>query len=221
MKKIKSFILFVALCGFLYVAVGQIWFNHISSVERTVVRGKSDVIMVLMGEVNHDFTDIGAQTIRRLNYAHQLMLAGKADYILCVGGLRVARNFSGARVMKDYLVRKGIDADKVFVEPKSYDTKTNMRFASEILRGQNWTSAIIVSSPLHINRIRKIQELDFLKGIDIQFASFMYSQAVPKMSILDRIRHVHYEWMSYGVSALPDPIYQKIVRHIREQDKNE
>lgn len=216
-RRIRKILLLIVLFICLYPIVLFGWFVAVTDSDHYDVRDQADAVVILMGEVNDEFTDIGRQTIRRVNHGYELYRSGQVDKILCVGGSRPSRSFSGAALMKQRLVNKGVPASDIFLEPKSYDTRTNMQFASEIARQQGWTSVIIVSSPLHLYRIQRMPALGHWMEIEIYLSGFRYEQAVPSITWIEKIRHAHYEWMSYAVNALPDHLYQKLVRHLREQ----
>jgi len=217
MKKLKIIIITLVVIFGMDIVASFVWFMNVTATEKTEYLEKADIGIILMGDVNESFTDIGPQTRQRLDHALKLHQEGYLDLFLCVGGHRPNRGFSGAQKMKDYLVSQGIKAEQVFLEPHSYDTKTNLRYMAPILRNNKWSSVIMISSPLHIHRIKKIREKIYLQNRIVQWAPHPYSEPGTKFNRVDAWKRVHYEWISYAVGLLPYPVYSRIVTYVREQ----
>ncbi len=217
-RRVAKVLLVLAAVGCAYVLMLWIWFGSVTPKVPYEFQTTADAVVILMGEVNAEFTDLGRQTIRRVNHGYDLYQSGRVAKILCVGGSRPSRSFSGAALMQQRLINKGVPAADIVLEPKSYDTRLNMRFAAEIAHEHQWQSVVIVSSPLHVYRIQRMPALRHWQDIQLHFSAFRYDQANPSITMVEKLRHAHYEWMSYLVYALPDSMYQRIVRGLREQD---
>ena len=75
-----------------------------------------------------------------------------------------------ARLMKEFLVSKGVDESKVHLEEKSMDTISNAYFAkTEYFLNKEDSEAIIISSNYHIPRVKYIFEKTFGDSFNLEF----------------------------------------------------
>lgn len=83
-------------------------------------------------------------------------LQGKDDVRIVVsGGQGPDEPTTEAQAMRDYLVKNGIDEDRILLEDKSHNTHQNMVFSFELLKEQGIDPAqpyIIVSNGFHLSR---------------------------------------------------------------------
>ena len=67
--------------------------------------------------------------------------------------------------MYDNLIKRGISADRLFIEDRSTDTKENLQFSSEIIKKNNLGSNIaIITDGFHQERAKIIADQIGLKG---------------------------------------------------------
>ena len=88
----------------------------------------------------------------RLNHAVTLYDAGYSEVILLTGGYSPGNEHSDAWIAGQYLMELGIPKDAILLEEKSTITQENLQFAREIMDSQEYSTAIIVSDPLHMKR---------------------------------------------------------------------
>jgi uncharacterized SAM-binding protein YcdF (DUF218 family) len=100
----------------------------------------------------------------RLDHALELWERGLAPRILTTGGSGGDPVFTEGEVGRDYLVRKGVPAEAILVEPEGESTAHSTAAAAEIMRKLNLRSAIVVSDGYHIYRVKKMLEF---RGIDV------------------------------------------------------
>ena len=75
-----------------------------------------------------------------------------------------------ARLMKEFLVSKGVDEDRIHLEEKSMDTISNAYFAkTEYFLNRNELKAVVVSSNYHIPRVKYIFEKTFGDSFNLEF----------------------------------------------------
>ena len=81
---------------------------------------------------------------RRLDTAYELL--EKAPELRCVvsGGQGPDEEVSEASVMKDYLVEKGIDSDRIYIEDQSFDTQQNLDNAKQVIQQNGLSEEVIV-----------------------------------------------------------------------------
>ena len=88
----------------------------------------------------------------RLHHAVTLYEAGYSEVILLTGGYSPGNEHSDAWIAGQYLMELGIPKDAILLEEKSTITQENLQFAREIMDSQEYSTAIIVSDPLHMKR---------------------------------------------------------------------
>jgi len=172
-----------------------------------------DAAIVLFGGFSKN-DGINNETMRRLNYAIQLYQKNRIKYILCVGGARPSKNLYGAELMKEFVIQHGVPKNEVFSERKSYDTITNLQEAVNMMTRYNWNSAFLISSPLHLFRIKNIFEIP--AEFDIKFLP--YDNTIkPDINLGEILIQTHYEYVAFiFVIILPDSMYNSIVKFLRK-----
>ncbi len=198
--------------------IATVWLSRVLILARDYELYPADVGIVLMGDSADRHTALGKQTHQRLNHALELYRQGYFKEFLCVGGARPTRNYSGARLMRRYLIKQGVPEDKIVLEEKSYDTLTNLSFTEEILRVKRVQRVILVSSPLHLHRIEALGDTRFLLGRFAFFAPHPFFGADPPYNLWEMWKAIHYEWVAFAVRRLPPRWYEPLVRHLREQE---
>ena len=88
----------------------------------------------------------------RLHHAVTLYEAGYSEVILLTGGYSPGNEHSDAWIAGQYLMELGIPKDAILLEEKSTITQENLQYAKEIMDSQEYSTAIIVSDPLHMKR---------------------------------------------------------------------
>ena len=110
----------------------------------------SDVAVVLGNRVERS----GVPSIHlrvRLDRAFELYENGTVSYIIVSGGLG-REGHEEADVMRQYLLQRGVPAEKIFTDRDGYDTYESARSAKSIMDAQGFTSAVIVSHYFHLPR---------------------------------------------------------------------
>ncbi|MGL4790294.1 MAG: YdcF family protein, partial [Anaerotignaceae bacterium] len=90
----------------------------------------------------------------RLDVAYEYLVENSESIAVVSGGQGDNEEIPEATAMKRYLVRKGIDADRIIEEDKSTRTVENFQFSKEILDGifQEEYSVVYVTNGFHIFR---------------------------------------------------------------------
>lgn len=110
----------------------------------------SDVILVLGRRLQNDRPTHVFEA--RLDHAARLLNEGKAPRIVIAGGLTGKASITEAEVGRERLLKQGIQPEKILVEDRSQHTLENLFNLRETLRGENWSTLILVSDPLHLAR---------------------------------------------------------------------
>ena len=101
----------------------------------------------------------------RLHHAVTLYENGYSDVILLTGGYSPGNAYSDAAIAGQYLMELGIPEDAILLEEKSTITQENLEYAKEIMDLHDFSTAIIISDPLHMKRsmmMAKDYEIDAL-----------------------------------------------------------
>lgn len=110
----------------------------------------ADVIIVLgAGATDRGVSPVFAE---RINHAVNLYNEGYAEYIIMTGGYGAGNVNSDAQIAKLYAVECGVPGYRILLEDKSKITQENIENSKIIMEEKGFSSAIIVSDPLHMKR---------------------------------------------------------------------
>jgi uncharacterized SAM-binding protein YcdF (DUF218 family) len=147
---IVGLLLLAAVLTFLYIS----WrINHTGT--RDLAK-RADAIVILGARVEPDGQPGPDLRVRTL-HAVTLFQRGLAPYVICTGGYRDDR-LSAASVACRLAVSQGVPADKIIVADGSMTTREDAISASELMLGRGWSTAVVVSHPLHLERARLLFE---------------------------------------------------------------
>lgn len=124
-----------------------------------------DYIIVLGALVYDDRPSIVLQY--RLDKAYQYLKENKNTKCIVSGGQGKNEKYSEAKIMSDYLIKKGIKKERIILEDKSTTTKENLQYSSKYFEKNNNTIGIVTNN-FHLFRatyIAKKLELKNLYGI--------------------------------------------------------
>ncbi|MFH1505475.1 MAG: YdcF family protein, partial [archaeon] len=103
--------------------------------------------------------------------AVELYTQGRAKKIIFTGGFKTNKKISEARFMADITLKHGIPKKDIILEEKANDTIENAKYCKAILDKKGLKTAIVVSSPHHMvrvkyifNKIMKDKSLEFEKS---------------------------------------------------------
>ncbi|BAT33805.1 YdcF family protein [Escherichia albertii] len=94
----------------------------------------------------------------RLDHAIWLYQQGFVKALVLTGGYSDGASVSDAAVAKNYVQGKGVPGNAVYIEEHSKITRENIRYAKVILEQQHWQTALLVSDPLHMLRLKTIAQ---------------------------------------------------------------
>lgn len=90
----------------------------------------------------------------RLDHALELYRRGVADTLIMTGGTGPGDTVSEAAVAKRYAARHGVPAGAVLVEERGMSSLESMRAVSALMERHGIRSAVLVSDPFHMLRLR-------------------------------------------------------------------
>jgi len=134
-------------------------------VNRTGVRDlaqPADVIVVLGAQVAPDGQP-GPDLFVRTLHAVELWHRGLAPYLICTGGYRGDR-LSAASVARELAIAQGVPSERVLIADGSMTTREDAASARGLMLTHGWGTAILVSHPLHLERVRILFEAEGLTG---------------------------------------------------------
>ena len=132
-------------------AIVYIWLgNEMDKAAKEKANGTNDYVIILGAKVKPG-------GVPSLSLKYRLDVA--ADYLkqyphvtaIVSGGQGTDEDQTEASVMYDYLVRAGIDAERILIEDKSTSTYENIKFSKQLLP-ENTTNITIVSNDFHLKR---------------------------------------------------------------------
>lgn len=106
---------------------------------------KSSKLIVVLGCKLHGSTP-SEMLYRRLEAAEQYLKDNKDAICITSGGQGSDEDIPEGVAMKDYLVSKGIDEKRIFIEDKSKNTYENIKFSKEILDKVSPTNEIAIAT---------------------------------------------------------------------------
>ena len=113
-----------------------------------------DYIVVLGSQVKPSGPAV--VTRLRLDKAYEYASENPETLIIVSGGQGSNEPASEASVMKDYLVARGIDENRILMEDQSTNTSENLRYCSSLYEDLSGSSVGIVTSNFHIFRALSI-----------------------------------------------------------------
>ena len=147
-----------------------------------------------------EWNGLSPESYRRVSYAFGLYRAGFSRQLVCVGGDRPDQAVSGAALMRATLISLGMPADLVRTAPPSFDSTTNVEAVSILAKRENWESLVVVSSPLHLLRVRYIADR-IPEHVHATFSAYDLDTTRPALGFAELWQQVHYEWVAWLLTA--------------------
>lgn len=188
MKIIFRVVLVAVLIAVAYPAwLGwQIWTQSHKDENRS-----ADAIVVL-GAAQYDGEPSGVFKAR-LDQAEYLFLEGLAPTVIVTGGKQAGDRFTEAEAGEMYLVEHGISSDRVLGETEGRTTLESLEAVRVLAEEQGIDSILLVSDPLHLERIKRI-------ALDLGFQDAFTSYA--SYERLDRSTATKVKELVHEVGAL-------------------
>lgn len=120
----------------------------------------------------------------RLDHAIWLYQQHIVRALVLTGGYGAGATVSDAAIARQYVLEKGIPAKAIFIEERSTVTRENIRYAKQILRQQQWRTALLVSDPLHMLRLKTIAQDN---GIDDRQLDFELVYVASRPQLLEKL----------------------------------
>jgi uncharacterized SAM-binding protein YcdF (DUF218 family) len=206
----------LAVFCFIDIVCSMLFLEHVRHQALSEDAAPFDAGFIFFGGANPSVTQMNVESLRRTDFALKLFQAGKLSRVVCLGGAYPSHGYSGSEDMKKYLIQKGVPEDKIISEHNSYDSKSNWRAGCAILKQNHWQQVVLIASPLHVFRLKKMIPAHDC-GATIHFAAYDYATQNPRITCWQLWKQVHYEWTAYLAEfLLPDSFYQNILKRMRQ-----
>lgn len=136
-------------------AIAGIWLLSLTAV---IVVGRRDEaraadVVVVLGAAQ--YVGRPSPVLRaRLDHAIALWRRGLAPRIMLTGGTGVGDTTSEAAVGRSYVMRRGIPDRAILLETSGRTTSESMRAVAAVMRAHGLRTAVFVSDPFHLLRLR-------------------------------------------------------------------
>jgi uncharacterized SAM-binding protein YcdF (DUF218 family) len=141
-------VLLAAVFSWCFVILTVFLFGRVDEARR------ADAIVVL-GAAQYDGRP--SPVLRaRLDHAIELYKQGYGATLIVTGGVGVGDTVSEAEVGRRYAARAGVDPDRILLERGGLSSGESMRAVSALMSTNDLQSAILVSDPFHMFRLRLI-----------------------------------------------------------------
>jgi len=144
----------------------------------------------------------------RLDHAIGLYREGKVNTLILTGGYSPDASQSDAAVARQYVLNHGIPASRIFIDEQSRVTRENIRNAKHIMTRQKLKTALLVSDPIHMLRMRLIARDDDIAGWSSPTPTSRYHSWSTQLPFLLRESFYYTGYRLWRL--LPDTPVQKI-----------
>lgn len=158
----------IALLALVLLLLYPVWIGfQVWQQSHTDENRRADGIVVL-GAAQYDGEP--SQVFKaRLDQAAFLFEEGLAPTVVVTGGKQEGDRFTEAEAGEMYLVEQGVPADRIVGETEGRTTFESLRAVSEMAADQGIQTILLVSDPLHLERIKRMA-LDL--GFEDAFTSY-------------------------------------------------
>jgi hypothetical protein len=199
------------LCLDLVAVLGYIGIVH-HSIPPIPESGTWPVGILFFADFGSD-EGLGPKSRDRVEYASELYRSGRVEALLAVGGRRRDPDRFGSRRMADALETLGLQPGALLVEQESFDTRTNWREADAILRDRVLRDVLLISSALHLYRIKAIAP----PGYRMTCAPTRPVGEALLRRPIETWFVVHREWIAWlAMWILPDDAHRTLIRRWRD-----
>lgn len=138
-----------------------------------------DAVIVLGAGIRGDRVTV--PLAYRLNSAVEYHKKNPDALIVVTGGQGYQETITEAEAMEKYLLRKGVNPDKIIKEEKATSTNENMRFSKEILDEyfENDYSVVVITNNFHIYRGVQIAKIEGFENVYRKHAGLKWYNMAP------------------------------------------
>ena len=183
MKRIRvrtcAFVLLLAVLAYAAGNACGIWMY--AAVDET---RPADVAIVLGAAAADD--GVSPVFRERINQGVRLYREGYVSALIITGGYGAGNRHSDAWIGARYAAEQGVPEADILLEERSAITEENLRNAKEIMDESGFSSALIVSDPLHMKRSMRMARDLGIEAYSSPTATSMYRGTWVKLKFLAR-----------------------------------
>lgn len=153
MKKVYKAFTAVLILIIAYIAANVISICSFSTKEQ---KQKSDAAIILGASTSNG--EVSSVYQERINHGIDLYNEGYVDKLIVTGGVGKGNDKSDAYAAKQYAVLQGVPETDILTEDTSTITQENLGNSKLIMNENKYSTAIIVSDPLHMRRAMLLAE---------------------------------------------------------------
>lgn len=146
-KKSTELLIGIAVLVVCYISVNVLEICSFSTKDQ---KCKTDVAIVL-GAATYD-GEVSPVYQERINHGITLYDEGYVEKLIVTGGMASGNNKADAYAAKQYAISQGVPEADILTEDTSAITQENLKNAKIIMDENGYSTAIIVSDPLHMKR---------------------------------------------------------------------
>ncbi|MCD7808042.1 MAG: YdcF family protein [Erysipelotrichaceae bacterium] len=190
MKKLK-YIFIILLCIIGYILANAFSIYTYSYKDEVC---QADVAIVLGAAAYPHSISLVYQ--ERVNHAIDLYNEGYVNKIIMTGGVAEGNELSDAYQAKQYAISCNVPANDILLEETSTITQENLEYAKTIMNEYNYTTAIIVSDPLHMKRAMAMAKDCGITAYTSPTPTTRYQTINTKLPFLikETIYYIGYKW---------------------------
>ena len=117
-------------------------FGFLLSGQFNTPTGTEGTVVVLGAQVKGDVPSLSLAT--RINAAYDYLSAHPQTVCIATGGRAKGENITEAQCIRDELVKKGIDPERIICENEAVDTDTNMEYSAKIIEDLGLDKNIVI-----------------------------------------------------------------------------
>lgn len=164
-----------------------------------------------------DFGDergVSSGTLALTRYARVLYDAKKVQHLICLGGGNPSDAPRGAERMCKILAEDGVSPEVLKVDQLSWDTQSNWSEASRLMRENEWSTALLISSLIHMPRLAFLSRQS---GFHVGLAPYNSSSIWRPIRVLRLWKEVHHEVVAWiAMSLLSQGQYTALIKWYRK-----
>ncbi|MCD7840675.1 MAG: YdcF family protein [Erysipelotrichaceae bacterium] len=190
MKKLK-YIFMILLLITVYILANALSIYTYSYKDETC---QADIAIVLGAAAYPHSISLVYQ--ERVNHAIDLYNEGYVSKIMMTGGIAEGNELSDAYQAKQYALSCNVPDNDILLEETSTITQENLENAKAIMDKYNYTTAIIVSDPLHMKRAMAMAKDAGITAYSSPTPTTRYQTLNTKIPFLARetIYYIGYKW---------------------------
>jgi uncharacterized SAM-binding protein YcdF (DUF218 family) len=159
---------------------------------------------------------IDEESLRRLNFVLDLYRKGRVPLVICSGGARPSRNAHGSALMKRYLIEQGVEDTQVIEETRSNNSLGNLWETRNILQQLQVSRAVVVSSPIHLPRLKGLTS-KFTTPVIFDTIAYDLQQGDPPIAWYTVYQQIHHEFAASLASAIfSEDLLVRLINLIRD-----